>query len=256
MLDYLPHKNLLKNRVILVTGAGDGIGRSAAKSFAAHGAHIILLGKTIQKLEHVYDEIVACGAPEPAIVPIDLKGAREVHYDGLAETIESQFGQLDGLLHNAALLGVLSPLEHTPKSIFDDVLQVNLNAAFLLTKALLPLLKKSSQARLIFTSSTVGKEGRAHWGAYSISKFATEGMMQVLADELAHTDIRINAINPGATKTRLRELAFPAEDQSLLQTPADLMPLYLYLMGKDSQHLHGQSIDAKTFALAKPLCTP
>ncbi len=245
MLNYQPHKTLLRDKTILITGAGDGIGRTAAKAYAAYGAQVILLGRTVPKLESTYDEIMQEGSPKPAIVPMDLKGASEIHYQSLAETILGQFGKLDGLLHNAAVLGTLSPLEHTSKDLFDEVLQVNVTAQFQLTKALLPLLRKSKEATILFTSSGVGQQGRAHWGAYSISKFATEGMMQVLADELEHSSIRVNAINPGATKTKMRLSAFPAEDQNLLQTTEELMPLYLYLMGKDSRHIHGASINAK-----------
>ena len=232
MLNYQPSSTLLADKVILVTGAG-GIGRTAAVTYAKHGAQVILLGRTVKKLEAVYDEIIEAGCPRPAIVPMDLKGASEVHYQGLAETIEGQFGRLDGLLHNAAVLGALSPFEHTPKHLFDEVMQVNVTAQFQLTKVLLPLLKASPEASLVFTSS-VGRTGRAHWGAYSIS-FATEGMMQVLADELEHTNLRINAINPGETRTKMRASAFPAEDANKLPTPEDLMPLYLLLMGKDAR---------------------
>jgi NAD(P)-dependent dehydrogenase (short-subunit alcohol dehydrogenase family) len=246
MLNYQPSRSLLENKVILVTGAGDGIGRAAAITYAKYGAQVILLGRTVKKLESVYDEIIEAGYPSPAIVPMDLKGASEVHYQGLAETIEGQFGCLDGLLHNAAVLGALSPFEHTPKHLFDEVMQVNVTAQFQLTKVLLPMLKASPESSLVFTSSGVGRTGKAHWGAYSISKFATEGMMQVLADELDYSNIRINAINPGPTRTKMRESAFPAEDANQLPTPEDLMPLYLLLMGKDSRHIHGQSLDARS----------
>ncbi|GHA56116.1 YciK family oxidoreductase [Photobacterium aphoticum] len=244
-MDYSIAENALTDRVILVTGAGDGIGRQAAISYAAHGATVILLGRTVAKLEAVYDEIEALGYPQPAIIPMDLMGATKQNYQDMVETIEGQFGRLDGVLHNAGLLGVLSPFDQMDETAFDEVMQVNVKAQFLLTQAIIPLVKKAPDGRIVFTSSTVGHQGRAFWGAYAISKFATEGMMQVVADELAGTNVRVNAINPGGTRTGMRAKAFPAEDTSLLKTPADIMPLYLYLMGPDSRDVNGQCIDAQ-----------
>lgn len=244
-MDYQVSSDALKNKVILVTGAGDGIGKQAALHYAQHGATVILLGRTVAKLEALYDEIEAAGYPTPAIVPLDLKGATKQHYVDMAETIQSQFGKLDGVLHNAGLLGMLSPFEQFEESIFDEVMQINVKAQFLMTQALLPVLQQSDDARIIFTTSTVGHQGRAFWGAYAISKFATEGMMQTLAHEMEGSHIKVNAINPGGTHTRMRSQAFPAEDISLLKTPKDIMPLYVYLMAPDSIHVHSQCIDAQ-----------
>ncbi|WGY47433.1 MULTISPECIES: YciK family oxidoreductase [unclassified Vibrio] len=244
-MDYSVSADALKDKVILVTGAGDGIGKQAALSYAAHGATVILLGRTVKKLEQTYDEIEAAGYPQPAIIPLDMKGASKQNYLDMADTIEGQFGRLDGVLHNASLLGVLSPFDQIGEETFDEVMQVNVRAQFLMTQALLPLLHKSDDARLVFTSSTVGHVGRAYWGTYSISKFATEGMMQVLADELSDTRIRVNAINPGGTRTGMRAKAFPAEDANQLKTPLDIMPLYLYLMAPEGKAVHGECIDAQ-----------
>ncbi|MBF8999634.1 MULTISPECIES: YciK family oxidoreductase [Vibrio] len=244
-MDYSVSPDTLKGKVILVTGAGDGIGKQAALSYAAHGATVILLGRTVAKLEQTYDEIETAGYPKPALIPLDLKGATSQHYHAMVSTIEEQFGQLDGVLHNAGLLGELCPLEQIAEATFDDVMQVNVKAQFLMTQALLPLLRQSKDARLVFTSSTVGHEGRAYWGSYSISKFATEGMMQILADELSNTSVRVNAINPGGTRTDMRASAFPAEDPNTLKTPQDIIPLYVYLMAPEGQAIHGQCIDAQ-----------
>ena len=244
-MDYQIAENSLKDRVILVTGAGDGIGRQAAISYAAHGATVILLGRTVAKLEAVYDEIESLGYPQPAIIPMDMMGATKQNYLDMVETIEGQFGRLDGVLHNASLLGVLSPFDQLGEDTYDDVMQVNVKAQFLLTQAIMPLVKKAEDGRIVFTSSTVGHQGRSFWGAYSISKFATEGMMQILADEMANTNVRVNAINPGGTRTGMRAKAFPAEDPSLLKTPEEIMQLYLYLMGPESKDVNGQCIDAQ-----------
>ncbi|OXX52378.1 YciK family oxidoreductase [Vibrio sp. V12_P9A6T4] len=244
-MDYSVSADALKDRVILVTGAGDGIGKQAAISYAAHGATVILLGRTVKKLEQTYDEIENAGYATPAIVPLDMKGATKQHYLDMIDTIAEQFGRLDGVLHNAGLLGVISPFDQIGEDSYDDIMQVNVKAQFLLSQAALPLLHKSPDARIVFTSSTVGHDGRAFWGTYAMSKFATEGMMQVLADELSNTSIRVNAINPGGTRTGMRAKAYPAEDVELLKTPKDIMPLYLYLMAPESQAVNGQCIDAQ-----------
>ncbi|PSJ37498.1 YciK family oxidoreductase [Zobellella taiwanensis] len=245
MLDYQAAPDLLKDKVILITGAGDGIGRQAALSYGAHGAIVILLGKTVKKLEAVYDELLAQGSPEPAIVPLDLQGASRQHYLDMAETLRQQFGRLDGVLFNAGLLGVLGPFEMIGEDEWDKVMQVNVKSQFLMTQALLPLLKASAPASLVYTSSGVGKQGRAYWGSYAVSKFATEGMMQILAQELAGTGVRANCINPGATRTGMRARAYPGEDPAALRTPAEIMGPYLYLMGDDSRALNGESLDAQ-----------
>lgn len=244
-MDYQAPQDLLANKTILVTGAGSGIGKEIALTYAKHGARVILLGKTVAKLEAVYDEIEALGAPQPAIIPLDLKGATEQHYQDMAETIAGQFGHLDGLVHNAGALGVLGPFHQIGQDTWDEVMQVNVKSQFLMTKHLLPVLKAAPQASIIFTSSGVGRQGRAYWGAYAISKFATEGMMQTLASELDGSHVRANCINPGATHTPMRSKAYPAEDSSLLKRPADIMPTYLYLMGSDSLDINGSSLNAQ-----------
>ncbi|RJG42196.1 YciK family oxidoreductase [Motilimonas pumila] len=244
-MEYQAATDLLAGKTILVTGAGAGIGKTTAITYAKHGARVILLGRTVAKLEAVYDEIEALGAPQPAIIPMDLKGATEQHYRDMADTIEGQFGQLDGLVHNAGALGVLGPFAQIGEEMWDEVMQVNVKAQFLMTKALLPVLEKSPQAAIIFTSSGVGRQSRAYWGVYAISKFATEGMMQTLASELAGSQVRANCINPGATQTNMRAKAYPAEDAAQLKQAVDLMPTYLYLMGADSADVNGQSLNAQ-----------
>jgi NAD(P)-dependent dehydrogenase (short-subunit alcohol dehydrogenase family) len=246
MKDYQAKPDSLKDRIILVTGAGDGIGRAAALNFARHGARVILLGKTLEKLEKVYDTIIALNAPEPVILPLDLEKADVEDYKMVANSIVEQFGQLDGLLHNAALLGPRSPIAYYAEQTWQQLMQVNVNAAFMLTKALLGALQEAPNASIIFTSSSVGRQGRAYWGAYAVSKFAVEGLSQVLADELRQTSkVRVNCIDPGATRTNMRKDAYPAENPETLPTPDDIMPTYLYLMGDDSLEVTGQSLKAQ-----------
>lgn len=242
---FSPSNSELQNKVILVTGAGDGIGRQAAISFAEHGAEVILLGKTVKKLEAVYDEIVAAGYLEPGIIPLDMQGASEKHYIDMGAMLIDQYGRLDGVLHNASTLGHLCPFNQITSEEFNEVMKVNVTAQFLLTQGILPALQKSQQASIIFTTSSVGRKGRAFWGTYSISKFATEGMMQVMASEYANSHITVNCINPGATRTAMRGKAFPAEDPQQLKTPLDIMPTYLYLMSNQSSHINGQSLDCQ-----------
>lgn len=244
--DYQAPADLLKDKIILVTGAGDGIGRVAAKTYAAHGATVILLGRTVPKLEAVYDEIEAAGGAKPAILPVDLSGVKWEELEFLAQGVEQEFGRLDGLLHNASLLGQRTPMANYHYSVWQQVMQVNVNAAFGLTKAMLPLLEEAKTASVIFTGSGVGLKGRAYWGAYAVSKFATEGMMQVLADEVdGVSNIRVNSINPGATRTNMRAAAYPAEDPKTVATPEEIMPTYLYLMGDDSIGVNGKQFNAQ-----------
>ncbi|WP_440904624.1 YciK family oxidoreductase [Catenovulum sp. SX2] len=250
--DFQAATTELKDKVILITGAGAGIGKAAALCFAKHGAEVILLGKTTKKLEAVYDEIMALShnpnepgefsIKEPAIIPLDMKGASKQNYIDMATTIEQTFGRLDGLLHNASALGSIMPFEQFPEDMYQEVMQVNVNAQFLMTQALLPVLKKSPSASIIFTSSSVGRKGRAFWAPYAISKFATEGMMQVLADEYDNTKMRFNSLNPGATATNMRRKAYPAEDPTTLKQPSEIMASYLYLMSDQSKDVSGQAL--------------
>jgi NAD(P)-dependent dehydrogenase (short-subunit alcohol dehydrogenase family) len=246
MFDYSVRPDLLKDRVILVTGAGRGIGAAAAKTFAAFGATVLLLGKTEESLGRVYDAIEAAGHPQPVVIPFNLETALPHQYDELAATIENEFGKLDGLLHNASIIGTLTPLEQLSGDNFMRVIQVNVNAMFMLTSTLLPLLKLSSDASVVFTSSSVGRKGRAYWGAYAVSKFATEGLMQVLADEVdGIANVRANSVNPGATRTDMRAQAYPGENPTNNPLPEAIMPIYLYLMGPDSTGVNGQAFDAQ-----------
>lgn len=245
-LAFETHEQSLVNKTILVIGAGDGIGKAAALAYANCSANVILLGKTLSKLESVYDEIIKDNkTSEPSIVPLDLMGAVSKDYQGLAETIESQYGRLDGVLFNASVLGNLCPFEQIEEKEFDELMQVNVRSQFLFIKALLPLLKKTKLSSVIFTTSSVGRKGRAFWGTYSMSKFATEGMMQVLADENKNSLVRFNCINPGATRTKMRAKAFPAEDPSSLKTPKEIMASYVYLMSDISRGITGQSLDCQ-----------
>ncbi|MEW6981854.1 YciK family oxidoreductase [Colwelliaceae bacterium 6471] len=245
MFDYQIKQNCLANKTILITGAGDGIGRQAALTYAQLGATVILLGKTVKKLEQVYDEIIALGANEPAIIPLDLKGASKQNYIDMSATIAEQFGHLDGVLFNASMLGELNPFTQIHEQIWNDVMQVNVTSHYLMAQALIPVLLKAKHASMVFTSSGVGSKGRAFWGAYSISKFATEGMMQVIADEYQESTLRTNAINPGATNTSMRARAYPAENKSNIATPEDIMPLYVYLMSDDSLSCNGKTLNAQ-----------
>ncbi|SOB75993.1 NAD(P)-dependent dehydrogenase, short-chain alcohol dehydrogenase family [Marinobacter sp. LV10R510-11A] len=247
MHDYQAPADLLKDRIILVTGAGSGIGRTAAKTYAAHGATVILVGRTLSKLESVYDEIEADGHPKPAIVPMNFEGAAVKDYEELAMTLEDNFGKLDGLLHNAGILGDRSPVEMYDPELWNRVMNVNATAPFLMSRAMIPLLRKSDAASIIFTSSGVGRKAKAYWGAYAVSKFAVEGLTQLLADELddKHSNVRVNSLNPGATRTNMRAHAYPAENPNQNPTPEDIMPVYLYLMGRDSADVNGQQVDAQ-----------
>lgn len=243
---YTPSSGLLQDRVILVSGAGEGIGRTVSLALAAHGAKVILLGRTLSKLESLYDEIVDAKLPEPGIYPLDLVVANLENYAELASIVLEKYGRLDGLLHNAGILGDRTPLQFYDPESFARVMQVNFNAALFMTQALLPLLQQSPDASIVLTTSGVGLKPRAYWGAYALSKYATEGLAYLLADELENTtNIRVNLINPGATRTKMRAAANPGEDPSTLKTPEDIVNTYLFLLGPDSKGVNGERINAQ-----------
>jgi NAD(P)-dependent dehydrogenase (short-subunit alcohol dehydrogenase family) len=243
---YVARPDLLAGRIILVTGASDGIGRAVAKALAAHGAAVVLHGRSVKKLEKVYDEIVAAGHPRPAMLPLDLEKALAQDYDAFAAAIDKEFGRLDGLLLNASILGARTPIEQFDVPTWCKVLHVNLTASFILVQECLPLLRRSTDPSIVFTTSSVGHRGRAYWGAYAVSKFGTEGLAQVLAHEVeGHGTMRVNLLNPGATRTSMRALAFPAEDVAKLARPEDVVAPYLYLLGPDSVGVTGQRFDCQ-----------
>lgn len=246
LTDYQCGSELLSDRVILITGAGDGIGASLARACAAHGATVVLLGRTTEKLEKVYDEIIAAGGPQPGIFVMDLEQTDIDSCNQLLEGLSETYGRLDGLVHNAGILGDRSPIEHFDIRTWQQVLHINVTAAFILTRTLFPLLRESEDASIVFTSSGVGRTGKAYWGAYAVSKFATEGLMQILADEIDDRGlIRSNAVNPGATQTSMRRQAYPAENAADLAAPETILSPYLYLLGPDSKGVNGVSFDAQ-----------
>ena len=231
-------------RVIMVTGATSGIGRAVAGELVRSGATVILHGRNEKTLEALYQELKPLG-PEPSVAQIDLERAQGPQYQQLTNEIESRYGRLDGLLHNAAILGDKSPIEHYDIGLWQRVLLVDLTAPFILTRCLLPLLRKSPDASIVFASSSVGKRGRAYWGAYSVAKGGLENMAEVLADELENTTIRVNVINPGGTRTKMRQRAYPAENAASLPTPESVTPPYLYLLGAASRTIRGQRFDVR-----------
>ncbi|EGT5703840.1 YciK family oxidoreductase [Cronobacter sakazakii] len=244
-MHYQPQRDLLQNRIILVTGASDGIGREAALTYARYGAQVLLLGRSEEKLRGVAHEIEQEGLAQAHWFTLDYTTATPEACQQLGLAIAQRVPRLDGVLHNAGVLGDIVPMDQQNPAVWSEVMQVNVNVTFFLTQALLPLLLKSEAGSLVFTTSSVGRQGRANWGAYAVSKFATEGMMQVLAEEYQSRHLRVNCINPGGTRTKMRASAFPTEDPDKLKTPADLMPLYLWLMGDDSRRKTGVSFDAQ-----------
>ncbi|PCH66066.1 MAG: YciK family oxidoreductase [Gammaproteobacteria bacterium] len=243
-MTYTAAAELLKERVILVTGAGNGIGAAVAKSYAQHGATVILLDKKIPSLEQVYDDIIAAGHSTPAIYPLDLKGASIPDYDELATKVHDNFGRLDGLVHCAASLGQLAPVQHQDPKIWLETVHINLTAAYLLTRSCLPLMQKFDKASIIFT--TDNHKNTAYWAGYGISKAGIEALSKQLADELESDGrIRVNCIDPGTVKTELHTHAFPAIDPTHLPAPEDIVSSYLYLMGEDSLTINGELITAQ-----------
>ena len=243
---YTYPDDVLRDRIILITGASDGIGRALALQAATLGAQVILHGRNAAKLEKVYDAIEAIGAaPRPSIAVLDLAAANSESYTTLAQSVEADFGRLDGLVHNASILGERFAIDQYDAVMWQRVMHVNVTAVFALTQVLMPMLQLSEGPSVIFTSSGVGRTGKAFWGAYAVSKFATEGLSQVLADEHRHGKLRSNCINPGATRTKMRLAAYPGEDRDALKRPEEILAPYIFLLGPDSKEITGQSFDAQ-----------
>jgi NAD(P)-dependent dehydrogenase (short-subunit alcohol dehydrogenase family) len=243
---HAPGPAELQGRVIAVTGASSGLGRAVAIDCARHGGKVILIGRSERKLQTVQNEIEVERPGCSTVAVLDLERALASDYDRLADAVLERYGRLDGLLHNAAVLGVLSPIEHYDVPTWCRVLHVNLTAAFALTQVLLPALKRAPDGSVLFTSSGVGRRGKAYWGAYAVSKFGIEGLAQVLAAELSDiTSVRVNAINPGRARTEMRRQAYPAEDAETLPLPQSLTGPYLALLGPASRGVSGQSFDAQ-----------
>ena len=243
---YTYPDDILRDRIILITGSSDGIGKALALHAASLGAQIILHGRSVQKLEKIYDAIDELdGAPRPSIAVMDLESANAESYTTLAQSLETEFGRLDGLVLNASILGERYSIEQYDAVLWQKVMHVNVTSVFAMTQVFLPLLQKSVDPSVIFTSSGVGRTGKAFWGAYAASKFATEGLSQVLADEHRHSKLRSNCINPGATRTNMRLAAYPAEDRELLKRPEDILAPYVFLLGPDSKGVTGESFDAQ-----------
>lgn len=243
MADYKPTLDLLAGRVLLVTGAAEGIGRAVASACALHGASVLLCDKEQNELEPLYDRIDAAGGPEPTILPLDLEHVDEKGLQGTADLIGRELGRLDGLAHCAAFTPFLSRIDDYDAAEWDRVLRINLTAPFLLTQACLPLLRVAGDASVVFTADRVGRKGMAYWGAFCAAKFGVEGLMQTLADETrGSTNIRVNSIDPGVVRTALRARLYPGEDPAGLPGPETVAGKYLYLLGPDARDVSGQGL--------------
>ena len=246
-MNYTPAPDLLKDRVILVTGAGQGIGKTAALSYARHGATAVLLGRNQKRLDAVYDAIVDVGYPEPISLKLDLSKADDKDFAAMAQAIFTQLERLDGILHNAARFEGLIPLQSQALEPWLNILRVNLAAPAALTRACWPLLTRSPDASVIFTSETHGHEPKAFWGAFAVSKAGVEAMLKIWADEIApYPNLRMNALVPGPVRSPQRLISHPAENRDQLPSIESLMPLYLYLMGADSTGQSGRIFEAQT----------
>jgi NAD(P)-dependent dehydrogenase (short-subunit alcohol dehydrogenase family) len=237
--NYLITKDELKNKVILVTGANRGFGKAITMDLAKAGATVIMLGRDLGSLESVYDEVVNAGFVEPILYPLDLEGATPEHYQQLQTDVLSKFPQLDGLIHNAGIIGTMMPIEQYDLKLWYATMQININAPFMLTQALIPALNKSNDARILFLSSSVGRNARAYWGAYGVSKFAIEGLSKTLSEELEKTNIKTNSLDPGRMRTKMRQTVYPAENTGNNPLPEAKSSAIVYLMGENSKTLNG-----------------
>jgi NAD(P)-dependent dehydrogenase (short-subunit alcohol dehydrogenase family) len=247
----------LSGRAILVTGASGGLGRALSLACARHGATVILHGRVVRKLEALYDEIVAAGHPQPTILPLDLALASADDFGNLAGAIRSQLGRLDGLVHTAAFLGSLGPIEHQSFDAWQKVLRVNLASAMALTRSALPLLSAAPDACVLFTLDARGENPRAYWGAYAAAKSGLSTLATILADEWENRpNLRVNAVVPGPMRSPLRALTHPGEDRSALPLPDTLVPLYLHLLGAQTKAESGMLIDAQAWRAGHAASSP
>lgn len=243
----------LNGRVIAITGATGGIGRAVALAAAREGAELVLIGRNVLKLQGLHAEIEQIAPGRSLMAQLDMEKALANDYDALAAAVLARYGRLDGLVHCAGILGALTPIEHYDVPMWCRVLHVNVTAAFALTQVLLPALRRSTDASIIFTSSAVGRQGKAYWGSYAVSKFAVEGLVQVLAAELAgNSKVRVYALNPGPARTSMRRQAYPSENVESLPLPETLTGPYLRLLGPAGKDISGQSLDCQAISAAAP----
>jgi len=236
----------LAGRIIAITGPTRGIGHAVALECAKRGATVVLIGRNVKRLEAVHAEIEKAGGPEAVIAPFDLEKAVAGDYDAMASALMERYGKLDGLLHNASILGMLAPIDHFDVPTWYRVMHVNTTAAFALTHVLLPVLRQSADGSIVFTSSGVGRKPRAFWGAYAVSKAAVEALSEILAQELENvSNVRVNTINPGATRTAMRLQAYPSENPDSVTPPEELVNAYVALLGPASRGVTGQRFDAQ-----------
>lgn len=229
----------LQDRVALITGASRGIGAAVAKRFAAEGAHVVLVARTVGGLEEVDDHIKALGG-SATLVPCDLTEFERL--DNLGPPLLERFGRLDIFVGNAAVLGAMTPLAQYDAKAWHDVFDVNVHANWRLMRVVEPLLRRSDAGRAILVTSAVARRPKAYWGAYAITKSALETMAQVWAAELANTSVRVNLLSPGATRTQMRSAAFPGEDPQTLKTPDALTDTFLELASPDCTR-HGELVE-------------
>ena len=232
----------LRGKVILVTGANRGFGLAMTMDLSKAGATVIMLGRDLGSLEYAYDAVIDQGFQEPILYPLDIEGATPENYQSLQDDIFNQFEKLDGLIHNAAVLGTMMPVDQYDIKLWYSTLQINLNGPFMMTQFLIPLLNKSDDARILFLSAEQGREAKAYWGAYGVSKFAVEGFSKTLSEELEKTNIRVNTLDPGVMSTEMRRTAYPAENTTNNPSPESKSPAIVYLMLPVSSKYNGQKL--------------
>lgn len=232
----------LEGRIALVTGASRGIGRAVAERFAREGAHVIAIARTQGALEELDDQIKKDTGESATLVPLDVRDYDAI--DKVGAALFERFGRLDITVANAGLLGVLGPIHHTKPKVWDDVIAVNLTSAWRMTRSFDPLLRASDSGRAIYVTSSVGHNPRAFWSAYAVSKAGLEMMAKTYAEETLKTNIRVNIVNPGATRTGMRAAAMPGEDPEVLKTPESIAHVFVDLAAADCKQ-HGELIVAE-----------
>jgi len=233
---------ILSGKAALVTGGSRGIGRAIAEGYARQGAQVFVCGRDEMNLRVAIDEMRKSGGEIEGLAG-DVGNREDVRR--IASTAVERYGAIHILVNNASILGPRETVANYPETAWEEVLRINLTGLFLMTRAILPVMLAQQTGSIINVTSGVGRQGKAQWGAYAVSKAGLEALTQVLADEVGQDGIRVNAVNPAATRTAMRAQAYPAEDPLTLPTPEEILPIFVYLASDASKGVNGQSLEAR-----------
>ncbi|MGB0133818.1 SDR family NAD(P)-dependent oxidoreductase [Dokdonella sp.] len=244
-VEPVPEANALCERVVLVTGANGGLGRACALACASAGATVVLAGRKVRPLESLYDELVALGAPQPAIYPINLEGATPDDFEQLAESVRLQCGRLDGIIHAAVLFEGLKPMDQTRPADWVRTLQVGLTAPFALTQACMPLLRERPDASIVFVLEDMARVSKAYWGGYGVAKAGLAALASIAHEESESGPVRVHGLLPAPMRTALRKMAYFGENTLERELPDIAGAAATFLLSPAAAGLRGHTLDLR-----------